>query len=650
VWITGATTGNVYGIITASSYSAPNTTITISADGSLQNESLTGYVASLTPTNPSYNSIHSVASVRDFGATGDGVTDDTAALRAAFTSGKSIIGVPGDIYLTDYITVDTISNVVFNGNGATLKRLDTSPTSWYKQGALMALVACNNIEVHNWIFDGDRANLIATTPGNVGMNNGITVYGNNTAGSAVLNDNGGETKGSKNISIHHNSFYRTGANAAGIDKFGDGILIFAVDGITIKDNYFEDMGRWAVAAGDVFNLTINDNIISNTTTGTLATALGSIDIENESSDTTNGSYSRNIQINNNKMTGRVSMSIGTADSTANSAGTTHYTKNVHVENNKMFCNQYTTYGVWGINCLASKKDTKSPTLKDIWILNNKITGESGTRLDLGIAIQGNVTTVLLENFWVESNIVIGFTNGVSIKSTQSPTLSNFHVCKNYIASEHNANGTGLQMTADVFDGVIVNENIVRDYILYGINLQKNTGTTSFIILNNNMVYDGAATFTGTGIRAVGDTVTSNNNFVSQTGGRDYDISAGEVISNSAIGLKYKTTELVAISGATASFASAIPAGSLVVGVSTRVTKAITGATSFGIGDGTDATRWGTTRPITLGSTSDLAQITISSPIYYTSATDIVLTANGGNFTDGDVRIVLHYFEITPPAG
>lgn len=46
--VTGSTTGTIYGTITASSYSSPNTTVTVSWDsGSMQNETLTGYLAIL---------------------------------------------------------------------------------------------------------------------------------------------------------------------------------------------------------------------------------------------------------------------------------------------------------------------------------------------------------------------------------------------------------------------------------------------------------------------------------------------------------------------------------------------------------------------------------------------------------------------------
>ena len=111
------------------------------------------------------------------------------------------------------------------------------------------------------------------------------------------------------------------------------------------------------------------------------------------------------------------------------------------------------------------------------------------------------------------------------------------------------------------------------------------------------------------------------------------------------------TEITGMSGATATASNIIPAGSLVVGVSIRVTTLVTsgdGGTSFTIGDGTDADRWGTGIAFTAGTTTDIADFTITSPVYYTAATSVVLTPNSGTFSAGAVRVVVFYWDITAP--
>lgn len=104
--------------------------------------------------------------------------------------------------------------------------------------------------------------------------------------------------------------------------------------------------------------------------------------------------------------------------------------------------------------------------------------------------------------------------------------------------------------------------------------------------------------------------------------------------------------LSALEGATVEAEDLIPAGSLVLGVTTRVTTVITGATSYSVGDGTDADRWGATIAVTAGTTSGLADITIASPVYYAAATSVVLTAAGSDFTAGAVRVTVHYIALT----
>lgn len=103
-------------------------------------------------------------------------------------------------------------------------------------------------------------------------------------------------------------------------------------------------------------------------------------------------------------------------------------------------------------------------------------------------------------------------------------------------------------------------------------------------------------------------------------------------------------ELTSLSGATATTTIAFPNQCLILGASVRVTEAITGATSFDAGDGSTADRFGGSLSVSLGSTN---QGTISPAGNY-SSTSVTLTANGGNFTGGSVRVALHYMVNQPP--
>lgn len=101
-----------------------------------------------------------------------------------------------------------------------------------------------------------------------------------------------------------------------------------------------------------------------------------------------------------------------------------------------------------------------------------------------------------------------------------------------------------------------------------------------------------------------------------------------------------------VTGATMSYA-VIPAGVLVLAVLVRVIVAVTGPTDFDVGDGTDADKWGAAIPIALSTVTDATDYTVATPTYYTAATNVVLTANGGNFATGTVEVVAMYINILP---
>jgi hypothetical protein len=99
----------------------------------------------------------------------------------------------------------------------------------------------------------------------------------------------------------------------------------------------------------------------------------------------------------------------------------------------------------------------------------------------------------------------------------------------------------------------------------------------------------------------------------------------------------------ALSGASYTTTIAIPAYAHLIGVTTRVTTEVTGATTYDVGDGSDVDLWGAAVGVTLGSesrTADFTDVAAVGPAA-TSRT-VTLTANGSNFTAGVVEICLHY--------
>jgi hypothetical protein len=108
-------------------------------------------------------------SVKDFGAAGNGFSDDTAEIQAALNSGAKIVqGVPGATYLVSHAGTQTVNStaqrfcllipagVVFDLNGSTIKAANASNSS------PVMLYSAADSGVINGVIDCNKAN--QTTP------------------------------------------------------------------------------------------------------------------------------------------------------------------------------------------------------------------------------------------------------------------------------------------------------------------------------------------------------------------------------------------------------------------------------------------------------------------------------------------------------
>ncbi len=101
-------------------------------------------------------------------------------------------------------------------------------------------------------------------------------------------------------------------------------------------------------------------------------------------------------------------------------------------------------------------------------------------------------------------------------------------------------------------------------------------------------------------------------------------------------------ELVAgLSGAFVDSTVVIPDRAIVLGVSTRTVTAITGASSYDCGIAGEAAKFGGSLGVAAGSTNR----GVIGPQAFYAATPVRLTANGGVFTGGAVRLAIHYLTI-----
>jgi hypothetical protein len=110
------------------------------------------------------------------------------------------------------------------------------------------------------------------------------------------------------------------------------------------------------------------------------------------------------------------------------------------------------------------------------------------------------------------------------------------------------------------------------------------------------------------------------------------------------GMEVKEQTLTA-SGASVDSTIVIPNRAICLGVSSRVLTAITGAASFDCGIAGEVSKFGGSLGIAAGSTN----IGVIGPTAFYANTPIRLTANGGNFTGGSVRIAIHLLLCATPA-
>lgn len=118
-------------------------------------------------------------------------------------------------------------------------------------------------------------------------------------------------------------------------------------------------------------------------------------------------------------------------------------------------------------------------------------------------------------------------------------------------------------------------------------------------------------------------------------------------SGSTLKVEAGESELT-LSGATTTASDLVPDGAMVIGVTTRVTEAITGASGYQVGDGSDADRWGDVDLTSLGSITHNANATNNLIQLFLADNDIVITAKTSNFTGGKLRVVAFWFEIGAP--
>ena len=100
--------------------------------------------------------------------------------------------------------------------------------------------------------------------------------------------------------------------------------------------------------------------------------------------------------------------------------------------------------------------------------------------------------------------------------------------------------------------------------------------------------------------------------------------------------------LSSVSGASVTATNLIPAGAVVVGVTSKVTTGLgtsNGTTGYQVGTAASANRWGSITGTAAGTSTDNRNWTSGTIECFTAATSVIITANGGNFNGTGVIYV-----------
>jgi hypothetical protein len=103
------------------------------------------------------------ANVKEFGATGDGTTDDTTALTNAIASGKDVV-VPAGIYLiTTALTLANQGQKIIGTRAARVAADVTNGSIIRTSGSINALSITAPVQIENLVLDGANAGAIGIT-------------------------------------------------------------------------------------------------------------------------------------------------------------------------------------------------------------------------------------------------------------------------------------------------------------------------------------------------------------------------------------------------------------------------------------------------------------------------------------------------------
>jgi hypothetical protein len=169
-----------------------------------------------------------ISSIKDYGAVGDGVTDDTEAFNAAFAIPNNSIHIPAGTYIVDGINSITVDNIKIYGDQKLLSIVKLKDSSTQTGGGIFTVVSTDGFNVENITINGNVANNHNTVKGlfidsstNFNINNNVF---EEIPEDAILLNYSGSTTACTNFSIKNNVFSNIGLSGMEILWCRNGII------------------------------------------------------------------------------------------------------------------------------------------------------------------------------------------------------------------------------------------------------------------------------------------------------------------------------------------------------------------------------------------------------------------------------------------
>lgn len=559
--------------------------------------------------------------VKQFGAIGDGLADDTAAIVAAhsasdhvhYPAGRYKVAMANNAAL---VTISGKGGIRISGQSATI--YDPRTYTGDPLAPVFDFVACSDIEVVGVNYEGANLASPATELGVVGGT--FIRFRNGSSGlrveAEIVNARYGVLSGDySDFSQNNNSDIRARLRT---NFCGYPVAIYGADDV-IADIYCENVHRAAYLAGvsggrvDVRwkNQYIADTVVLLTDALVGASTLkGCSDLRVESHDVGSTVFqdsSACCGLFNSRQTSEIihenlsfNFSVKSSDTVSTKVGGFKLASGP-LPGGEPFCWEPTTH-----------------------LRNIKVSGvidRSGQTLDSNSAgdiywnsIDNGPHTATVSNISFENITIIPSSGTTRDCYFEASGLQDSVTFKNVVSS----GAVGLRLATAIGTKAVFN-NCKLPHLVQ-------SGTVGTIEFNNSIV------------TSMPSALTASGNPIN-----------GSSLNGAGMTLRMKETVLT-LSGASVTWTNAIPLGAVVMGCVSIIQSGIAGATGYLLGIGTDTARWANvnntspglaTTPNNYGAAGLVPQI-------YTATTNIVVTAKTSNFTGGSLKIVLFYFDTTCP--